>query len=377
MRLLLCLCLAIAAVAVPREYAAARERDSRAHRVLRKHPEEGGEALYGQGSVITAQFKCLDLFCPHWELDISALNHVTAIPDVLLTLVPKSPAANMNFPVFTAFDPATRQFTVLGLAASDDVRLWTVTVASDSKGVTPLVNASVTALPTNYGSPVAMHYARIAGLTRLYVVLSEGFLAELDIHTGAVGQPVAVLPGVSQASARAVGATALDAARGVLQVSLRSKTSLQYTLVAFDLAAGKPRSNVSVSVPHDTLELEDAFNAVWDNTTQSLYWLVTGKFDQILSIDPTTGAGKTSFNNLAEDNWWWYTDSEAHADDTLHVQTLDPATNRLYLQITYHEPDQDYITSFAYWDLGAKFIYEIYNPITFGLSGFQWVPFAN
>jgi hypothetical protein len=69
------------------------------------------------GVLVTGQFRCDDALCPDWELDVTRVDpsfHVNGTAK-LTTLVPKSPVASMNFPVFTAYHEASRTFITAAL----------------------------------------------------------------------------------------------------------------------------------------------------------------------------------------------------------------------------------------------------------------------
>ncbi len=70
-----------------------------------------------KGVLVTAQYRCDDILCPDWELDVTRVD--PAFREKLITklamLVPKSPIQAMNFPVYTAFHEGSRTYYTVGL----------------------------------------------------------------------------------------------------------------------------------------------------------------------------------------------------------------------------------------------------------------------
>jgi hypothetical protein len=75
------------------------------------------------GYILSAQYRCDDVLCPDWELDLSRVDpsfRLKNLTETLDTLVPKSPISVMNFPVFTAYHEPERLVTVLASQVSRD-----------------------------------------------------------------------------------------------------------------------------------------------------------------------------------------------------------------------------------------------------------------
>eukprot|EP01012_Entosiphon_sulcatum_P060643 TRINITY_DN8570_c0_g1_i1.p1 TRINITY_DN8570_c0_g1~~TRINITY_DN8570_c0_g1_i1.p1 ORF type:complete len:365 (+),score=70.34 TRINITY_DN8570_c0_g1_i1:53-1147(+) len=329
---------------------------------------------YDGGYVFTTQFKCVNLNCSVCELEVAALSRETASPVVLLTIWHKALPNIMRYPVFTAFDPATRSFAVLGNDSLNSI-LWMMTVSADGRTADNEDSNGITQLPDALGWPVSLHFGP---QSRLFAVLEEAYLIELTYY-GRVINLTPILPGVTMRLARSERASVVDPTSGLLYAALRDKTTSQHTIVTFDLNANRPIANHSLTVgPGDDipLVLQTAFHAVFDNSTNALYWFVTGRLDQILRVDPRTGVVEAMIADLSRQGYFFFSNSTARPADTFQMQAVDPVAKRVYMQVSTRDPVDSGVfwPNLVSWDLGGESLKGLYANTTVGLSGFYWVP---
>ena len=119
------------------------------------------------GYIVLAQFECDDFECPDWSLTVSRLaTECFTFPcsneeKIEIELVPKSPIADMDFPVFTAYDAATRLFYVAGVV--NGISLWTVHIADNFTAFT-LVSTTRLHLPTPGAVFTALEFNPVSGV---------------------------------------------------------------------------------------------------------------------------------------------------------------------------------------------------------------------
>ncbi len=67
-----------------------------------------------------------DFLCPDWELDIARQTTLFNVHEItnLSALIPKSPIAEMSFPVLTALDNTSRIFYVFGMPDQGAAHIW-------------------------------------------------------------------------------------------------------------------------------------------------------------------------------------------------------------------------------------------------------------
>ncbi len=142
-------------------------------------------------------------------------------------------------------------------------------------------------------------------------------------------------------------------------------------------------TNPFTSRPHDRLGPETFMHGVWCPTTKSFVVFMMGTnlgFDQVVSIDVTTGEGKfLSFDLLSDKMLGFQCDDSTKTCDALQTSTYDFTQNRIYFQATQYQGTDDDIgeTVLMYFDMNYPthpYIDTGLAPFTFGFMDFTWVP---
>ena len=124
--------------------------------------------------------------------------------------------------------------------------------------------------------------------------------------------------------------------------------------------------------------VEDLFTALWLPKTSQVVLFLAGEdtgFDQIATINASTGAGTFLFDNLSEEKLFFTCDPSTKTCDMLQTAAYDAIENRIYFQATDIEAEDDIGTTvLMYIDLNGRvpYIDTGLNPFTFGYMAFQF-----
>lgn len=328
-----------------------------------------------KGVLVTAQYRCDDFLCPDWELDVSRVD--PAFREKLITklamLVPKSPVAAMSFPVYTAYHDPTRTFYTVGLPEQNGGTVWAVTVDA-AVNTSTIISSARFEYPEGQGPIVRVH---ASANNTLYAIMAQGTLAVLDPRSGTITPVSSVVPPSAQ-GAQITSASVINTANDTLYTFIAGGSGpLVSTL---DL-----RSNyitaATLTAKQEHWGLESLFQAVIRPKTGELLLLVAGRngdegFDQIASVDASSGAVTFVYNNLAESNLFFTCDPSTKSCDVLQTACFDAIEDRLYFQATQITSSDDVGTTvLMYADFAARqpYIDTGLNPFTFGYMGFHFV----
>ncbi len=136
-----------------------------------------------EGYIVTAAFHCDDFLCPDWELDVSRETTQYNFHETvnLTMLMPKSPEAEMDFPVATAYDNTTRQFYVAGCPDTGSLILWTTVLDANVSTAAIVSRVTYDFDPDDFLSRI---HAGANGV--VWAVFEGGDVVNVDPKTGKV-----------------------------------------------------------------------------------------------------------------------------------------------------------------------------------------------
>ena len=100
-----------------------------------------------------------------------------------------------------------------------------------------------------------------------------------------------------------------------------------------------------LSLVGEKWDSEILFHSLWIPSFSKLFVFATagdaGGFDQLLWIDPATGAAHAQLGNLAEDSFFFQVQDSTHTNDLLQCACYDPINNYIYFQTTQSQGSDD------------------------------------
>lgn len=352
------------------------------------------------GTVVGAQFRCQGLHCPKWALDVSRFDVLRQINVQwefnLIELLPLAPTDQRSSNLWTAYNPANRQFTV---AVQD----------YPSEGVDAFfvvqINDDVTSATAIHSNVLLAHPDAIAGnpgkmaLSRVMldqngdhlVLFNDGTLHKLSLTDRSYTR-VANLRDSAALPLTAAITPAHIVNNGILKsVFFDSGAEVSY-LVLTDMnkmTVGKAvpiqhymhmPGNVRPIAAHQIVDV--------NNNVSKLAVMFAGNYDQIMWVDETTGEQTEIIPDIANraegaTGVGFMCQASTKDCDTLWLtNAYNPTSNKLYFQA--HVTDENDISTLFIYELQflqnkvTKIYYPYVDPdvnMNFGYSGYQWVHF--
>ena len=337
------------------------------------------------GYIVLGQSVCDDFLCKDWSLAVTRLDTECWTWDCqyeekqLRTLIPESPVKRMEFPVFTAFHKATRNFYTTGISASSATgKLFTTIIGKD-------VNST-----KEGGSPVTFRFPNgtantfvsleVTARNEVIAIFQDGAVCTVDARTGAIKKRGALIG--SQGVRFCNKATYVDQATNTLYATTVTLEMGAPNVVTFDLNTWKVKNDVHIAKPQYAAGIQIPFQLIYIPAIKNIVYFVTGQFDSLVYLDPRTGNTSylafdlMNFNSLEFNNEGR---PSQHTDDLLKNVAFDAKSNTLYFQCSQDQQGEA-ITSLCGMPITpgpslppAVFININLSPIDFGYQGYHWV----
>lgn len=333
------------------------------------------------GYILSTQFRCDDALCPDWELDITRVDTSFRTKNLtlpLVTLVPKSPIAQMSFPVFSAFhEPSRIYYVVASPTSADSGTVWGARVSNDVSSAELLFSNNFQ-FPSSSGVLVGL---QVTTNGSLLVILEQGDVLQLDAKTGKASLLANLLLASNFTDGHVYAATAYDAARESLFAVVTDQYKNSLSVAVLDVHLGVVSTNAITTKQREKFGAEIVMEAVWINTSKTMavfFQSVTENigFDQILSLDPYTGKGSFMFYDLMQNLIGFECDPSTKDCDRLSTACYDALDQKLYFQGTQYSGSDDIgTTTLQMVLLNGRFpvINAALDPFTFGFENFQFV----
>lgn len=334
-----------------------------------------------KGYFVLWQYRCMDLFCPHWSAGVTRLAYDCFSPtcsyeqEHLNELVPTLPRKDLEFPVLVTANFAKREVYTIKVpgpmvggkknifgklrapaAENKTALVWTNLIDNGVSNAT-VARKSVIDLSNNNANLVATH-AHPDG--NLLLVFSDSSFGLFDPHTSQLTMQGFMLNSTDRAAGRFIHratANTRDNKFAFFHVLNQDpnnfNTSTDPTWITFDIH----RLVVASHVRQSTLAYIDyvafAFEAVWVEDVGPngmLLAFTTGNFDGLYWLDVTTGNATWAAFDLANfQTGLEFTDSALgqFCSDFWGNAVYDVDTKTVYFQAT-QDQSGDTVTSVIY-----------------------------
>ena len=335
------------------------------------------------GYIVLAQFECDDFECPDWSLTVTRLaTECFAIPcsneeKIEIELIPKSPIAEMSFPVFTAYNPATRLFYVAGIE-SWGYLLWSVKIADNFTAFTDGDGGVRFHFPTPDSVFTALEVNPVSGVP--LALYQDGSVFSLNTTNGMSSYGGNVLN--QNASRIITQATAIDVSDGLLFANFNDGFGNEIGFAAMNLSDYSVVSTVMLGpLPNNNGAIPTVFAMNYIPGIKNLVVFATGKFDQLIYVNPWTGNTTYAIFELNQlmKGLQFCVDPTVKADDTYKNSAYDPKAKMLYFQATVGNcitGTANLIEAGPFADGDPQVIYYVDTalaPIDFGYQGMHYV----
>lgn len=349
------------------------------------------------GTMVGARVRCQGFLCPQWALDISRYDVVHYVQQdfqfTLQELLPLAPTNERSMQILTAFDAATRVFTV---AACDYPEkgidtLWSSIINEGVNGTTPLIVNKMIAHPdASVGSPGKIQLSRIvAGPSKtLFAVFNDGSIHEVNLDGQKYQAIGSLFSGAKDSSAFTVShAHVMDGS--VLKSFLVDASNNNY-LVKTDFSTASPLSTTPLllQLPRGMAAQEAPIGAFMmpdgPNASPRLMTQVTGIFDYFVFVDETTGKTESvlpsDLSNEAAS--MFFCDTATKDCDYWQTAAFDPVSSTLYYQAHAMDESRDsgiYALQYVQNKVTKMWYPVTWNtvqPMQFGYIGYQFVSVA-
>ena len=292
------------------------------------------------GYIVLAQFECDDILCPDWSLMVTRLAtecftwNCSHEEKIEVQLVPKSPIAYMDFPVFTAYDAKTRNYFVAGITGYPAAtgRLWTVNVA-ENFSTFALINATHFAFPSQTAQFAALEVSSVTGLPiGLYV---DGTVTVINPVNGSLTTVGNILNG--NATRVLTQATDVDIYNHMLMANFNDGMGNEIGFATMSLINFTVVSTVFLGpLPYNNGMSPIIFAMNWISEINNLVVFGTGNWDQLFYVDPMTGNTTYACFEIEQliSELQFCTDTPVKMDDTYKNTAYDPKGKQLYFQAT-------------------------------------------
>ena len=295
------------------------------------------------GYIVLAQFECVDSTnatkCGNWTFTVTRLatkcyTDPCSDPQEKIEFDILENYTAMTFPVFTAYDPATRLFYVAGIEAwgyfvtivhiaEDDTAF---TLQKESRFHFPALGSVFTALEFNpvSGMPLALY--------------QDGSVFSLNTTSTVSSYAGNVLDGLPFNSSRIITqATAIDVSDGLLFANFNDGFGSEIGFAAMSLSNYSVVSTVMLGpLPNNKGAIPTVFAMNYIPGIKNLVVFGTGKLDQLIYVNPWTG--NTSYAIFELDRVGpgpsFCDHPSVKADDTYKNSAYDPKEKMLYFQAT-------------------------------------------
>jgi hypothetical protein len=339
------------------------------------------------------------MLCPKWALDITRFDTVRQVgvpfQYQLTNLLPLAPTSERSGNIWSAYNPANREYTVavqnypqIGMDT-----FFTVTISDDVTSAKSVLSNIIVGHPDgSAGNPGSLTLVKIMYCPegRHLALFSDGSLHRLDLSTKTY-QPITNVKSADlPLSAAVTNAALLDGT--TLKVVLYDATASSSYLARADIESKEVFPALKIQPIKGALGAESpiaAHKTIDPNDGSSKFTVIyAGNFDQILDVDETTGVQTAVVSDLTNDaNGGVPIRFECNPDtkdcDTVWATSCyDPKTYSLYYQIhVADDTDAIYMYNTMYYlNKASKKYYPVTNPsvtMTFGFSSYQWVTINN
>lgn len=376
--------------------------------VDKKNPN--GKTVVMNGAIVAAQFMCNAPCGSNWYLTISRTNLYNQVGvetnTMLQELLPPAPTAVREFETFTSYDETSRQFAVVAadFPKATQATLWVSTINNAVDQTTPVYTEVVVQYPDSTSPfplndvPLKLSRVLFVGSTdHLIAIFTNGEIHRLDLASGSFKLLARLNSDEQLLSTEYPHATwshVFDKESKVIRSVVTGGVNAY--LLQTDLATFTVSDRISLTMPKGItsgFSPETFINAhmVRENSTLpyrlmvSLESLTNVGFDEYTFVDTTTGVmgGANAGDNLMEDNILLDCSESAKTCDKWQVSAFDPETNRLFFQghdVTSDVPTLSlYTLQFFYYEVQKQWgvVIDINMALSYGYTGFQFVPFVN
>lgn len=315
---------------------------------------------------------------------------------ILAELLPLAPTAQRSMEMVTAYDSATRLYTITAInypgAGVDSY--WQVVISDDVTTATPVVQYKMVAHPdATPGNPGSMKLVRVmnhpSGQTM--VLFDDGSLHTIDVGTATTYTKIGNIKD-SSSGIEAIQMTRAHVVDGTNLKSILMNERKQSYLVVSDLTAVPAKVSAPLLLkeipgePGSESPISAHMMYSGPNTEAKLGLIVAGNFDQIVFVDETTGEQSPIINSLTDQPYPAVLECyESTKDcDGWTTSTYDPVSGVLYFQAHAVDSSSETTTTAVY---GVQWVenhitktwFPVINmlvwPMSFGFMGYQYVAF--
>jgi hypothetical protein len=333
-----------------------------------------------------------------YSFNLVAVDYVSQKPTFLQEYLPSGAKAARSFNSFTAFDEKTRSMYTVAVDFPTVAQcvFWKSTISATSDSASPVLsNVQIDYPVSRSPSPMDVAHLELARIfvgpnSRLFAAFTNGEIHLVDLEAKTftflyslisdelqlgVTHPHLTWGHVFDAESNKLWSVIYAANQAYHTSSdLDAKTMAPWTLMAM------PKGSNSGFAPQTVINMH---MTKVDNGPAKVMVIMESLdnvgFDQISFLDTTTGQLDCKECNLMDADIVFECQMGINTCDLWRVSAWDPVYKRLYYQAHTNEGDTVMATTgfdtaingaLTWWTNKSA------NPMPFGLSGFQWVPFV-
>eukprot|EP00040_Diaphanoeca_grandis_P008908 m.46837 g.46837 ORF g.46837 m.46837 type:complete len:378 (-) comp20345_c0_seq2:130-1263(-) len=338
------------------------------------------------GEIVLAQWDGRTTPDVQWALDVTRLDTSFHFNEVKkLSLLIPTRQGPVTLPTLTAYDDMSRTFfttvPVMVPTPNASATLWGTTIADNVSAAVPLFEVKY-AFPSSESQLVGIETARVNGALVLFAVFKSGEVVTVDLKTGATTSVAALCDVNAMFVSHAI---TVDPVKNQMYVILNPNgVASPRQIVTLDLATHHV-TNVSLATLKDhNPVLEAPFEIQWLPTLQTTLVFFTGNFDQLVFVDPATGATAFYVDNLAQFEgssgvFQFTADDSLADDDTWQDSTIDHDKAKIYFQCTDTDTSGDGTTTLCVTAVPTKVgemcrgVNSAIEPMSYGFAGMHFV----
>ncbi len=343
----------IAAMSTADQRACRAQITQNKHRAVQKKLAEAAPTLPPyKGYLVNAQWDGRTIPNVQWALDVTRQVTVEYEPfqpaiEVQLQLLMPTRNGPANSPTFSAYDALSRNYFLTTHQDDYSSLLWGVTIAGDVNS-TKFSFPQVTYNITNPGANmVGMEQVYLGSASTLLVFFDDGSVTQVDPASGA-SQPYTT---VCNQTLQVNAVTARENTRDIFLLTITTLSVVPtYGIITFNYATRQATAVSMQAVPYFNTTEESGFEMVWSESLQQLIVFFTGPFDQIMYINPVTGAASFAVFNMHD-----YQGSEGALEFTVSAfledldtdanAAIDTVAQQIYFQCSQVDPDSGFATT--------------------------------
>lgn len=336
------------------------------------------------GYVVTAQWDGRTVPTVQWALDVTRQDTLFRPKQELKLqlLLPTTPGPALS-PTFTAYDATSRDYFTAVRQNASAGRLWHMTInnAVDNSTVDPDVRFAFSQMDATF---VGLEAWNNNGVSTPLALFADCTVLVVDWKTGATKKLLQMCDPLQQ-----MLTTATELVGNVLYVVAQNTQGLvNRQIVQVDLTTLKLSSAPLQSIKNHDPMLELPFEMVWLPSLKTMMLFFSGNFDQIVYLEPNSGAMSFAFHSISDyggstGGKFEFTKNDRLEDDDLWTDVaVDTVQNKIYFQCSDVDPDSGLVTTaLCEIPIPAKikeldFINVAIEPMTYGYAGMEFVQVA-